>query len=41
MREVPLSEHTDEEFVEALFHKVTDGDKKAYQKHIEDFNKNF
>ncbi len=31
MHEVPLCEHTDEEFVEALFRKVTDGDDEAYQ----------
>ena len=37
MCEVPLSDHTDQEFIEALFRKVTDGDEEAYQKSLSDF----
>ena len=37
MHEVPLCEHTDEEFVEALFRKAINGDEEAYQKSLSDF----
>lgn len=41
MHEVPLNEHTDKNFMEALFTKVTNRDDETSQKHIKFFNKNF
>lgn len=37
LRDTPLSEHTEEEFLMSLFGKLTNGDEEACKKHIEKF----
>lgn len=41
MHEVPLDKHTDEEFIEFLFRKLSNGDDEFYKKHMDDFKKNY